>query len=235
MKFSKQLILAACICAAIMLLSACPRQDTDIQVKQSTYRFPIPAKGICYEAFGPGYNPSTANLSAIYFGSDIARSQTEALWGNQTLLTNGTNDMCRNDLLTIQNILEANLVRLYDWDPRNDHSQFLNYCNALGLKAVVPISNWLATQNATVWQAQLPNYFSSKNFGNANGTNWHPAIAGVVITNEPLINNVNYDNVIALVGAFLKMAKQKASPKTFLSVSRLLSPRQDLHMVHNKH
>ena len=50
-------------------------------------RFPIPGKGTAYQAFGQGYNPSTANTSYIYFGSDIARKQAGSLWGRQSYLS----------------------------------------------------------------------------------------------------------------------------------------------------
>lgn len=164
-------------------------------------RFPSRGKGECYEAFGKNYSPSTANDSWIYFGSDIARDQCGALWGNTTNLHESSSN-CRKDLQTMKNDMGVNMVRLYDWDQRNDHSKFLDMCNDLGMKVVVPISNWLP-QNPEFWDAQVSNYFNSTNFGNSDGSNWHPAIVGVVIGNEPTINGVKYANVINLVAAFL--------------------------------
>ncbi|MFT0544824.1 hypothetical protein ACMHYO_00520 [Allopusillimonas ginsengisoli] len=177
-------------------------------------RFPVPGKGTGYQAFGQGYDPSTANNTYIYFGSDIARKQTGSLWGTQSYLSQSCEPSCRNDLETMKS-LGINLVRLYDWDPRNDHSQFLDYADSLNIKVVVPISNWLPTQNASEWNKQVPNYFKPGNFGNKNGTDWHPAIAGVIISNELDMENggTYYGNVIGLVARFLQEADKQGFSK----------------------
>ena len=101
-----------------------------------------------------------------------------------------------------------NLIRLYDWDPRNDHSQFLDYCHQLEIKVVVAISNYLG-QHPELWDAQVPDYFKHGNYGNSSESNWHPAVAGVMITNEPTINEVPYDQAIGLVAKFLSVANDK--------------------------
>jgi len=180
-------------------------------------RFPLPGKGTAYQAFGQGYDPSTANSSSLYFGSDIARKQMGSLWGTQSFLTNSCAPDCRNDLQTIKN-LGINLIRLYDWDPRNDHSQFLDYANSLNIKVVVPISNWLPKQSSTVWDEQVPGYFSSRNFGNKAGTDWHPAIAGVIISNEldspSEDGGIHYVPAIGLVARFLQEADKRGFSKT---------------------
>ncbi|MCC2597483.1 hypothetical protein LKR43_14180 [Pusillimonas sp. MFBS29] len=191
-------------------------------------RFPLPGKGVAYQAFGEGYNPSSANSSWIYFGSDIARKQTGALWGpSSNLLTScnlGTSfgSSCRNDLQTMKN-MGINLIRLYDWDTRNDHSQFLNHAHSLGLKVVVPISNWLP-QNPAKWTAQVPDYFNELNYGfkgQGGKIDWHPAIAGVIISNEldhgagsQYDNLAMYENAIGLVAAFLKKADELGFSKS---------------------
>jgi hypothetical protein len=180
-------------------------------------RFPLPGKGTGYQAFGQGYDPSTANTTYIYFGSDIARKQTGSLWGNQSYLSESCGAACRDDLRTMK-AMGINLIRLYDWDPRNDHSQFLDYAESLDMKVVVPISNWLPTQGANIWAEQLPTYFNSKNFGNRTGTNWHNAIAGVIISNEldQEYGGNYYSNVIGLVAAFLKEADNRSFSKSVL-------------------
>jgi len=172
-----------------------------------TTRFPLPGKGTCYEAFSKGYDPSTANNSLIYFGSDIARKEMGSLWGTQSYLSESCDPDCRNDLQKIKD-MGINLIRLYDWDPRNDHSQFLDYSNQLGIKVVVAISNWLPN-NPTQWDAQVPNYFKYGNYGNSSESDWHPAIAGVMISNEPTANGVPYDQVIGLVAKFISVANSK--------------------------
>ncbi|NYT57348.1 hypothetical protein H0A65_00260 [Alcaligenaceae bacterium] len=185
-------------------------------------RFPLPGKGVAYQAFGDGYNPSSANSSWIYFGSDVARKQTGALWGPRSNLLKNCDlgsdfgSACRNDLQTMKN-MGINLIRLYDWDPRNDHSQFLNHAHSLGLKVVVPISNWLP-QNPDQWSTQVSGYFNEFNYGfkGQNGKmDWHPAIAGVIISNEldhgiqnQYANLPMYENAIGLVAEFLKKADE---------------------------
>ena len=186
-------------------------------VQASGSRFPVPGKGECYQAFSQGYDPSTANSTYIYFGSDIARSQMGSLWGTQSYLAESCGSNCRNDLQTIQT-MGVNLIRLYDWDIRNDHSQFLDYCQTLGIKVVVPISNWLP-ENPQFWTAQIPTYLQYGNFGNSGGTDWHPAIAGVIIANEPfLVSDYDpatlYNNAIGLVAQFLAGVDTKGYSKS---------------------
>jgi len=171
-------------------------------------RFLVRGKGIAYQAFGHGYDPSTANTTAIYFGSDIARKQMGSLWGATSYLQQSCEDKCRNDLKTMKS-MGINLVRLYDWDPRNDHSQFLDYADSLQIKVIVPISNWLAN-NGDYWAAQVPLYFKHGNFGNQQENDWHPAIAGVTISNElDLAGPEAYGNAIGLAARFLQEAQNK--------------------------
>ena len=171
-------------------------------------RFPSLGKGSAYQAFGRGYDPSTANTTAIYFGSDIARQQMGALWGKTSYLQQGCEPHCRDDLQTMK-AMGINLIRLYDWDTRNNHSQFLDYAHSLNLKVIVPISNWLAN-NPQYWTEQVPAYFTSRNFGNSTGRDWHPAIAGVTISNElDLAGPEAYANAIGLAARFLQEARNK--------------------------
>lgn len=171
-------------------------------------RFPLPGRGTAYQAFGPGYDPSTANTTAIYFGSDIARQQMGALWGKTSYLLQSCQPHCRDDLQTMKD-MGINLVRLYDWDPRNNHSQFLDYAHSLDIKVIVPISNWLAT-NPQYWAEQVPAYFTSRNFGNSTGRDWHPAIAGVTLSNElDLAGPEAYGNAVGLAARFLQEVQNK--------------------------
>lgn len=170
-------------------------------------RFPFPGKGTAYQAFGAGYDPSTSNTTYLYFGSDIARRQMGSLWGTQSYLSQSCEPSCRNDMKTIKD-MGINLIRLYDWDPRNDHSQFLDHAHDLGIKVVVPISNWLPTQGPDTWDKEVPNYFRHGNFGNRDNNDWHPAIAGVIISNEldQEEGGRYYQNAIGLVERFLQEA-----------------------------
>ena len=183
-------------------------QRVNLNIDSGTFsRFPLPGKGTAYQAFGKGYDPSTANTHVIYFGSDIARKEVASLWGNQSYLSQSCAPYCRDDLKTLTG-MGINLIRLYDWDPRNDHSQFLDYAHKLGIKVVVPISNWLP-QNPGAWDAQVPLYFKFGNYGNSAGSDWHPAVAGVIISNELDNDDAAYGQAIGLVARFLQEADKQ--------------------------
>lgn len=158
-------------------------------------------KGICYQPFPPGYNPSSANTTCIYFGSDIAYDPMTPLWGTNYKSSKGSacggagNAQCRNDLQTVHG-MGANLVRLYDWEPRNHHLNFLNYCDNLGIKVLVPVSNYFVKPDQG-----LPNRDNLipaliKSFSNADGTDFHPAVVGIIVGNEPRLNGFTVQNCI---------------------------------------
>lgn len=179
-------------------------------------RWPAQGKGTAYQAFGQGYDPSTANISWLYFGSDAARKQMGSLWGTQSFLHLSCQPHCRNDLQTMKD-MGINLVRVYDWDQRNDHSQFLDYAHSLGIKVIVPISNYLPGQPPETWRnailgiPDLPGFLQAGNFANKDGSDWHPAIAGVTISNEADMGGDKppYPSVLALTAQFLEIANQK--------------------------
>ena len=82
-------------------------------------------KGICYgnDAFPHPYTPSNANSFQCTFGSDSTADYVAALHGvdykNSVELwcQSGT---CRNDIGNMHS-MGVELIRLYDWDPRNSH------------------------------------------------------------------------------------------------------------------
>jgi hypothetical protein len=150
-------------------------------------------KGMCYSAFPAPYNPSTANTTCIFFGSDIAYNPMEPLWGKGFTSANGMRFPGRDDLRDI-NLMGVNLIRLYDWEPRNLHLNFLNYCDQLGIKVLAPVSNYFLNPDPnpinggfTMRNIHIPNLIRS--YRNAAGTDYHPAIAGIIMGNEPLINH----------------------------------------------
>jgi hypothetical protein len=61
------------------------------------------------------------------------------LWGIEYRSSKGSacggagSSPCRHDLQTLLG-MGVSLIRLYDWEPRNHHLNFLNYCDKLGLK-----------------------------------------------------------------------------------------------------
>jgi hypothetical protein len=144
-------------------------------------------KGMCYSAFPIGYDPSTANNTCIFFGSDIATSNLKPLWGKSFSPMDGPDKdrifIGRDDVLTMSKI-GVNIIRLYDWDPRNDHKNFLDYCLSKGVKVLVPVSNYNLGAFGTP-----PNMDESiigliNSFSNNSHTNYHPAIYGILIGSE---------------------------------------------------
>lgn len=140
-------------------------------------------KGICYAPFPIGYNPSTANDTCIFFGSDIASYNMKPLWGDE-FTTKSNPDKTyigRNDIKNLSS-LGVNLIRLYDWDSRNNHIPFLDYCHAHDIKVLVPVSNYNLGAFGTPPDmidsiTGLINSFSRKG-------DYHPAIYGITIGSE---------------------------------------------------
>jgi hypothetical protein len=87
----------------------------------------------------------------------------------------------RNDLQNLKD-LGVNLIRLYDWDSRNNHIPFLDYCQSLGIQVLVPVSNYNlgafgTPPDMTESITGLINSFSYNE-------NYHPAIYGITIGSE---------------------------------------------------
>ncbi len=146
-------------------------------------------KGICYQPFPPGYDPSTANTTCIFFGSDIAYDPMEPIWGSQYTSSQGSScgfqSSCRNDLQVLKN-MGVSLIRLYDWEPRNNHQKFLDYCLQLGIQVLVPVSNYFLLGGYSNRQTLIPELITS--FSNTDKTDYHPAIYGIIIGNEPEVS-----------------------------------------------
>jgi hypothetical protein len=141
-------------------------------------------KGICYEPFPHGYNPSIANNTCIWFGSDIATYNIKPLWGDSFSPKDGPDAgkvfKGRNDLQNLKD-LGINLIRLYDWDSRNDHIPFLDSCHELGIKILAPVSNYNLGAFGTP-----PNMDESikgliNSFKDNNKKDYHPAIYAIII------------------------------------------------------
>ena len=143
--------------------------------------------GICYSAFPAPYNPSMANTTCLFFGSDIAYDPMEPLWGKD-YTSSSTGSECsngRDDVKTMAD-MGVSLIRLYDWEPRNDHLNFLDHCHSLGVKVLVPVSNYFLTNGFSDRAIHIPDLI--KSFSNKAVTDYHPAIAGIIIGNEPGLN-----------------------------------------------
>lgn len=129
-------------------------------------------RGVDYHGSWPGWNsvPFTQTED-----SDFANDAFASLWGKgyqqatqpsfSSPHNNGTN--YRDDLGTIHND-GFNLIRLYDWNPARgtapaqkleglDHINFLNYAKELGIKVVVPVSNYFLSNDGSAWNGVTPN------------------------------------------------------------------------------
>jgi hypothetical protein len=116
--------------------------------------------------------------------------------------------MGRNDLQTIKN-MGANLIRLYDWEPRNEHFDFLNTCQSLGIKVLAPASNYFLQPGGgfPMRDTLIPNLIRS--FGNApnnaGGTDYHPAIAGLTFGNEPFFHDFSVNECIEFTRSWVSI------------------------------
>jgi hypothetical protein len=151
--------------------------------------------GMCYGggAFPSPYTPSNANTLCVTFGSDNEYAATKPLWGPTYTPDGGTQVTGRNDLQVMQG-MGVNLVRLYDWEPRNDHLGFLDAANALGIKVLMSVSDYFlkdGNNNANggydARAQDIPALI--KSLANSGGNDYHPAIWGILIGNEPRIGN----------------------------------------------
>lgn len=157
-------------------------------------------KGMCYSTFPSPYNPSSANSTCIFNSSDIANNPLAPLWNNSFRSANGTMWPGRDDLQTMQN-MGVTLVRLYDWAPRDRHINFLNRCQQLGIKVLVPISNYflIRGQGFEMRATHIPNLirsFSTSGFQNERGTDYHEAVAGIIIGNEPGLSGFSVNECV---------------------------------------
>jgi len=85
----------------------------------------------------------------------------------------------------------VNLVRLYDWEPRNYHKRFLDRCLAHDIKVLVPVSNYFLKPDEGYPNrlTLIPDLIRSFSNGEQNnGSDYHPAIAGIIMGNEPRLH-----------------------------------------------
>jgi hypothetical protein len=164
-------------------------------------------KGMCYAPFPHGYDPSTANNTCIWFGSDIADCNVAPLWGESFSPVDGPDKgkvfKGRDDLGNLKN-LGVNLIRLYDWDPRKNHMPFLDYCHQLGIQVLVPASNYFlgAFGPAPDMIESITLLINSFEVNN----DYHPAIYGITIGCElDQVDKVSIDYVIAFTKKWMEI------------------------------
>lgn len=150
-------------------------------------------KGICYgnDAFPYPYTESNANSFQCTFGSDTTADYVTSLHGGE--YRNSVNfwcqeeqgkpepPPCRNDLNKMHS-MGVELIRLYDWDPRNSHHSFLQHCQVLGMGVLVSVSNYnlRPDQGLPNMDKAIPALIQSF----SQGGDYHPAVQGIVIGNE---------------------------------------------------
>lgn len=149
-------------------------------------------KGICYQPFPKPYDPSTANQTLLFFGSDIASNPLAPLFAAHYSSSKGSSctdgqspqqPQCRYDLLKLHGMgVEA--IRLYDWEPRNKHRTFLDACSQLNMGVLAPVSNYFLTQGGGFPNRETLIPALIKSFANEQGTDYDPAIAAIIFGNE---------------------------------------------------
>jgi hypothetical protein len=172
--------------------------------------------GMCYSAFPQGYNTSTANDSYIFYGSDISYNAMAPVWGEKYLSKSGSScnltgpNKARNDVQTLAN-MGVKLIRLYDWEPRNNHIEFLDYCNSRGIKVLASVSNYFlksGVDNGFKDRDKLiPALINS--FSNNEKTDYHSAFAGIIMGNEPGLSGFSIQNCIDFTLSWVNIEASK--------------------------
>ncbi|HEV3164032.1 MAG TPA: hypothetical protein VGZ22_08375 [Isosphaeraceae bacterium] len=110
--------------------------------------------------YGAAYSPTWPNwgtqVAQQLQDSDLFNVAFSGLWGTK-------NGVGRNDLQAISNS-GFNVVRLYNWNPSRQgadgkldaHLPFLNDAQRLGLKVIVPVSNYFLGNDQYSWRGQVP-------------------------------------------------------------------------------
>jgi len=178
-------------------------------------------KGICYgnDVFPTPYNPSVANFTLVFFGSDPAAEYMEPLWGQGYTSSTGSScqnggpvepppQACRDDLGHLKN-LGVDLIRLYDWDHRNNHIPFLDACQKHGIGVLVSVSNYFLQDGGGLpnMNALIPALIQSY----STGGDYHPAVEGIVIGNEFDLpgNGISVANCVKFTQAFVAIEQQQ--------------------------
>ena len=173
-------------------------------------------KGICYgnDAFPAPYNPSIANDTLVFFGSDSAADYAGGLFSSD--YSNSVKiwcesvegiPYCRYDLSKMTQ-MGVELIRLYDWDARNSHTKFLDTCQTLNLGVLVSVSNYFLRPGGGLpdMNKQIPALIRSF----SKGGDYHPAVQGIVIGNEfNREDDISVDNVATFTNTWASIEQQQ--------------------------
>ena len=178
-------------------------------------------KGICYgnDSFPAPYNPSAANFTQVFFGSDNTADYMGPLFHRD--YTNSVQFWCQNegfqapppcrwDNMRMYN-MGVEVIRLYDWDPRNSHQSFLDGCAQDGLSVLVSVSNYFLQPGGGLpdMNKQIPALIQSF----SKGADYHPAVQGIVMGNEFDLpgNGISVANCVAFTQAWASIEQQQFS------------------------
>ncbi|MCP4365823.1 MAG: hypothetical protein GY800_11080 [Planctomycetes bacterium] len=166
-------------------------------------------RGMCYSPkpsdAKPGGQPQR------YFDSDFTNSDFPGLWNT----TGGDGGFGRGDLKNLRDDLNINFLHLYDWSKppapghpvgqyQRNHLPFLNKCKELGIKVMVPISNWflkeLQKNNPPGWEGI--NAMVAEIYQNGKKPHW---AAGMwCIGNEYMASGIDAKTVAAAAEVIIR-------------------------------
>jgi len=175
-------------------------------------------KGICYgnDAFPAPYDESNANSFQCTFGSDTSADYIAPLHGAyyQNSVKQWCHDQgmsgpqpCREDIGRMHS-MGVEVIRLYDWDPRNSHHVFLDKCQTLGLGVLVSVSNYnlKSGEGLPNMDKAIPALIQSF----SKDGDYHPAVQGIVIGNEfNRAEQISVANVASFTNAWAAIEQQQ--------------------------
>jgi hypothetical protein len=189
-------------------------------------------KGICYgnDAFPAPYNPSIANSTQVFFGSDNTADYIGSLFRSnyansvqpwcQSMGPGETT--CRADLPKMQT-MGVEIIRLYDWDPRNPHDLFLDACHNENIGVLVSVSNYFLQPGGGLpdMNKQIPALIQSF----SQGGDYHPAIQGIVFGNEFDLpgNGISVANCVSFTNTWASIEQQQFSSHRKLPIGHPVS------------
>ena len=133
----------------------------------------------------------------------------QPIWGSQYTSAKGQTYTGRNDLQTLKD-MGVSLIRLYDWEPRNNHQPFLDACKLFGISVLAPVSNYFLKDGYGNRLQLIPALI--KSYSNAQQTDYHEAICGIIIGNEPEINQFSVDQCIQFTIDWVNIEQGSFSP-----------------------
>ena len=111
---------------------------------------------------GVGSNTPLVVLVDQLHDSDFYNATFQGLWSTPRVEIEGTQ---YSDLQAMKQI-GFDTIRLYDWNPQrgftslnggtSDHAAFLQALDQLGMKVIVPVSNYNLTDNTNLWKDYVP-------------------------------------------------------------------------------